>query len=68
MDGQRKMSWARWPLTTYHVSLFPGRKCFVSELLDSDKNADPITNLFDTDFLENLLIAFEKVVPVEIVC
>lgn len=37
------------------------------KLFDRDKNANPITNLLDTHFLQNDLIAFNEIVPIHVV-
>lgn len=55
------------PVMTHHIFLFAIRYRFISELFDGDEDSHPIADLLDSHLLENLLIAFEQVVPVDMV-
>jgi hypothetical protein len=51
----------------YHILLFTVGHRLISELLYSHKNPYSITDFLNAHFLENLLVAFDKVVAVEVV-
>jgi hypothetical protein len=53
---------------TYHIILLAIDESFIPELLDGDEYADPIANLFDSNLLKDLLIAFKQIISVKVVC
>ena len=41
--------------------------CFVPQRLDADEDANSVSDLFDTKFLQNGLIAFYEIAPADVV-
>ena len=41
--------------------------CFVPQGLDADEDANPVSDLFDTQLLQDCLIALDEVAPRDIV-
>lgn len=52
---------------THNILFLPIRDSLISQLFDGHKDADSIPDLLDAHFLEDLLVAFEEIIAVEVI-
>lgn len=52
---------------THPITFFQISQCFGPQLFDRNKDTHSITNLLDAHILQDILVAFEEVISVEIV-
>lgn len=55
------------PWTHHIILLLAINESFIPELLDGNEYTDPIANLFYSNLLKDLLIAFKQVISVKII-
>lgn len=53
---------------SYHVLLFTISDRSIPKLLDGNKDPYTIADFLDSHLLENLLVTFDEVVAVEVIC